>query len=167
MTPSKKRRRPISESEKKALRNYYFVTCHGKASYDSCRVWFSEQYDHQLSPSSISRILKDARNAYLDEDSGGPDRKRRTPAAWPGLETALFAWQRRMERKTMAITGDVIQATAGKLWAQLPQFKDIVMPKWSSGWLSNFKQWYRIKQHRKHGEAASVDTGVVKSQLEI
>ncbi len=32
------------------------------------------------------------------------------------------------------------------------------MPKWSTGWLDNFKQRYGKKQHTKHGEAASVDT---------
>jgi ABC-type transporter Mla MlaB component len=37
-----------------------------------------------------------------------------------------------MERKTLAITGDVLRATAAKLWSQLPQFKDIAMPKWSA-----------------------------------
>jgi hypothetical protein len=40
------------------------------------------------------------------------------------------------------------------------------MPKWSVGWLDNFKRRYGIKKHTKHGEAASVDTVNVKSQLE-
>ncbi len=71
-----------------------------------------------------------------------------------------------MERKTLAITGDILRATAAKLWSQLPQFKDIAMPRWSAGWLSSFKRWYGIKQHTKHEEAASVNSEVVKSQLE-
>ncbi len=167
MNSLKRRRCPIAESEKRALRNYYYVTSHRKASSDSCRLWFFEQYGHALSPSSISTILKDTRYAYLDDDTSGRGRKRRTPAAWLGLETALYSWQRRMERKMLAITGDVLRATAAKLWSQLPQFRDISMPKWSSGWLCNFKRRCGIKQHTKHGEAASVNTEEVKSQLDI
>jgi hypothetical protein len=72
-----------------------------------------------------------------------------------------------MERKLLAITGDDIQATAAKLWSQIPQFKDITMPKWSTRWLDNFKLRYGIKHHMKHGEAASVNTEEDKSQLHI
>jgi hypothetical protein len=110
MATAKRRRCPIAESEKKALQNYYSVTCLGKAPYEKCKQWFDEQYGHQHSPSSISTILKNSKYARLDEETGGPDVKRRTPAAWPGLEIALFAWQKQMERKTLAITGDVLRA---------------------------------------------------------
>jgi hypothetical protein len=117
MEASKKRRRPIADSEKKALRDYYFATCSGKASYEKCQQWFLDRHDHKLAPSSISEILKAAKYVRLDEDSAGRDSKRRTPSRWPGLEIALFAWQKRTERKTLAITGDVIRATAAKLWS--------------------------------------------------
>jgi hypothetical protein len=88
--------------------------------------------------------------------------KRQTPTRWPGLEVALFEWQKRMERTMMAITGAVLQATAAILWGQLAQYKNIEMPKMVfHGWLHNFKRRDGIRQRRKHGEAASVKTSQV------
>jgi hypothetical protein len=79
---------------------------------------------------------------------------------------ALFAWQKQMERKTVAVTGDVIWTAAAKLWNQLSRFQDITLPKWSAGWLHNFKLRCGFKKHTKHGEAVSVNTEHVKTQLE-
>jgi hypothetical protein len=133
MDGSRKRRRPIADSEKKALRDYFYKTCAGKASGKQCQQWFLGTYKHKLAESSIFEILRAEKYIYLDEDITGPDRKRARQPQWPGLEIALFNWQKRMEKKTFAVNGDVLKATAAKLWTQLAQFKDLVMPKWSNG----------------------------------
>jgi hypothetical protein len=90
MDATKKRLRPLADSEKKALRNYYFVVCSGKASYEQCQQWFFNEYSHKLAPSSLSEILKGTKYAYLDKDIIGHDSKRKTLSRWPGLEIALF-----------------------------------------------------------------------------
>jgi hypothetical protein len=92
MDSTKKRRRPLADSKKKALRDYYFVSCSGKASYEQCQKWFLDEYGHKLAPSSISEILKSVKYSHLDEDIAGHDSKRKTLSRWPGLEIALFAW---------------------------------------------------------------------------
>jgi hypothetical protein len=71
-----------------------------------------------------------------------------------------------MEKESAAITGDVIRATAPKLWEQLPQYKDFPQPKLSTGWLDNFKRCFSIRQHTRHGEAGSLNTNNVSDQLE-
>ncbi len=70
-----------------------------------------------------------------------------------------------MEKKTFAITGNILKATAAILWMQLVQFKDLTMPKWSNGWLAQFKWRYGIRQHTLHGESSSVNTDYVMRQL--
>jgi hypothetical protein len=111
-------------------------------------------------------MLKAEKYSRLDDDLTGHDSKRQTHARWPSLEIALFDWQKRMQKETLAITGAVLQATAGKIWTQLAQFKVIPMPKWSTGWLDKFKRRYGIQQHTRHGEAASVNIDYVMKQLE-
>jgi hypothetical protein len=83
MNGLRKRRCPLANSEKKALRDYYYQTCGGKASGKQCQQWFLDQYNHKLAESSISNILKAKKYARLDEDIMGPDAKRQKPAQWP------------------------------------------------------------------------------------
>jgi hypothetical protein len=103
--------RAIAPSCRQALRDYYSVNCSGKASYQKCQQWLFDEYGHKFAPSCISEILK---GTHLDENITGHNSKRGTPSRWPGLEIALFAWQKQMERKTLAVAGDVIRATAAK-----------------------------------------------------
>ena len=74
---------------------------------------------------------------------------------WPDLEMALFEWQQRMEQQKAIITGDILKEKARQLWDALPQYDDVKMPKWSNGWLDNFKKRYKIKEYVQHGEAGS------------
>ncbi len=96
------------ESEKKALQNYHYMTCNVIASSDSHWLWFIEQYGQALSLSSISTILKKPYDAYLNENTAGSYQKKRAPAAWHWLVTALYSWQRRMEQKVLATKSNVL-----------------------------------------------------------
>jgi hypothetical protein len=74
MDGSQKRRRPLADSEKKALHDYFYKTCNGKASGKQCQQWFLEKYEHKLAESAISEILKGEKYLRLDENITGPDR---------------------------------------------------------------------------------------------
>ena len=60
-----------------------------------------------------------------------------------------------MQKNKAIITGDILKAQAAKFWAALPQYTDIKEPKWSNGWLGNFKTRFKIREYAQHGEAAS------------
>jgi hypothetical protein len=75
------------------------ITFAGIASHHSCRLWFQKKYSHKLSDTSISSILQAEEYSHLADYGKKPDSKRRTPVRWPGLEIALFAWQKKIEKK--------------------------------------------------------------------
>lgn len=52
---------------------------------------------------------------------------------------------------------------AKRFWLRLPQYQDLPMPKFSSGWLDSFKTRHDISRKKKHGEAGKVDL----QQLEV
>ena len=52
---------------------------------------------------------------------------------------------------------------------RLPQKKDVTEPKWSNGWLDNFKKRFKIKEYVTHGEAgvAEIDDEENIQQMEV
>ena len=54
------------------------------------------------------------------------------------------------------ITGLVLQEKAAQFWHKLPAYTATPMPKFSEGWLTNWKNWYGIKKFVFHGEDGSV-----------
>jgi Tc5 transposase DNA-binding domain len=67
-------------------------------------------------------------------------------AAYPHLNGSLHQFQLRMTKKGTAITGEILQDMAEKIWDRLPQYSALERPKFSSGWLNNFKKRYNIRQ---------------------
>jgi hypothetical protein len=62
-----------------------------------------------------------------------------------------------MEKKRAILTGDILKAKAHEIWSLLPQYSQQQEPKWSNGWLDNFKKRHSIKEYKLHGEGASAD----------
>jgi glutaredoxin 2 len=63
-----------------------------------------------------------------------------------------------MEQKRAIVTGEILKTKAKQLWEALPQYNDVEMPKWSNGWLEEFKKRYKIKEFAQHREAGSTAT---------
>jgi Fission yeast centromere protein N-terminal domain/Tc5 transposase DNA-binding domain len=81
--------------------------------------WWEEQSGQLLHQSQISRILS-SQYDYLDDLDTKKDKKqlesKRTSAGdWPDLETALFEWHQRMDKKKAVITGDILKEQASIL----------------------------------------------------
>lgn len=163
--PSKKKRRAVSDAERKALRDYYFDPVNGKPSHKFLRQWFFEKFQHLPSQSTISESLS-ATFAHLDTQSSvRPEHKRQRISLWPDLEAALFEWQQRMMHKNATVTGDILREMASIFWKKMPQYSDEEPPKFSSGWLTGFKNRHGIKQYSKHGEVGDVDVAAVEEEL--
>jgi Fission yeast centromere protein N-terminal domain/Tc5 transposase DNA-binding domain len=142
-TPSKKRRRRISDVQKPAIREYVFdKSHHTKPSLQAVQTWFQDKYPHDkgIAASSLSEIIS-KRHAYLDnipDNAATWDQTRRRQAHYPDLEAALYEFQLRMIRKGAAVTGDILTQMAEKIWDHLLQYSTILRPKFSAGRLDSF-----------------------------
>ena len=164
---SKKRRRAISHLEKKALRRYYFEETNRQPTYDELQTWFHDQYDHTLSKSSLTDILRGDKYKHLDDNTlPRPNAKKNREAAWPDHDAALFEWQQRMQSKRVPITGELLKAAARRIWLKLPQYDEADMPGFSNGWLDGFKKRNGLRLRVCHGEAGAVDVEAVGVSLE-
>lgn len=145
-------RRPITNSQKAALR----AQRHLKPYLSNLELlqWFKSEYNQEINPSSITRILS-TKYAYLDSLSGERllNNKRRRPEHWPQLEKALFDWIQRAEGQ-ITISQEVLREKARQFWPVLYPDKD--MPTFSNGWLRGFQYRHDIKFRPQHGEAGSL-----------
>ncbi len=56
---ARKRRRAITDAEKKAIRDWWAAAAPEQKSHKRLRAWFLETHFHSISQSSISEILSD------------------------------------------------------------------------------------------------------------
>ena len=163
--PVKQRRIPITNEQRKLIRDYKYRICHGEASQKAIQQYFFENTGRRLTQSTISEILS-PQYAHLDESSNHhlSDMKKPHPY-WPDLEAALFEWQQRMVRKNATITGDILRAMGKKFWDQLPQYRDHPPPSFSVGWLDGFKKRNSIRRRKRAGESGSVDLEEMENSL--
>ena len=95
---SKKRRRAITNDEKREIRAYYFSTTHHKRpTLDALQEWYRQKHPHlPVARSSLGEIVS-PKYAILDDNSTstvvslGAARMRR--AQYPDLKAALHQFQ--------------------------------------------------------------------------
>ena len=162
---TRKRRRAITDVERKALRDHYFNYEGGKSSQKAVQEWFFQEFRHLPSQSTISESLSKTFE-HLDTGATRPDVKRQLTPAWVDLENALFEWQQLMEKKKATVTGDLLKEMASVFWDKLPQYEGQPKPKFSIGWLEGFKARHSIKIYRLYGEAGTGDMIVVEEELQ-
>lgn len=165
----KKRRRAITDAQRKSLRDYAVDTSQHDTlppPQKKLERWFNEKYHHRLAQSTLSDILS-SKFAHLDncKRAQRPDNERKRVAYWPDLEDALFDLQQRLQKKEAPMTGEMLKQLAADLWQKLPQYRDLPVPKWSNGWLQAFKDRHYIKRYTRHGEAGAVNRVVVEEEL--
>ena len=156
--PPKQRRIPITNTQKRALRQLYHSTPPPKPKYDALQQWWAQEFGNSIGKSSISEILS-SKYEYLDTSAISSDTKRTRAVKWEVLEECLFEWEQRYEATGNTITGDVLRYKATELWNKLPEYIGQDCPSWSEGWLAGFKKRYHIKARRQFGEAASAQIG--------
>jgi hypothetical protein len=86
-------------------------------------------------------------------------------AILPALEAALHEWVVRMENQHIPINGDLIKATASRLFQKMPEYYGTEEPKWSEGWLGGFKGRFHIRKYKQAGDSGSVDRGKAEGRL--
>lgn len=156
------KRTAFSVDEKRALRAHH--TANRELSQRDLCQWFEVSFGRPIRQATVSEVLS-SRYCHLDEASSiQGSSKRQRLQAYPDLERILAAWILREEDK-LILTRDIIRAKALSYWHQLPQYQGVAPPIFSDGWLSNFKARHGITSRRRHGEARSVDEGVMAAGL--
>ena len=153
----------ISKSQKIVLWQYSRDNSHLKQGELS--QWFKKTFDEDVTQGQISQFLSKAYD-HLDNDDipRWHDSKQRCIQRWPELESALYQWHQQMEDK-IPITEDLIRATADRLFRRISIYQGQELPKWSNGWLNNFKKKHGIKQHTQHGESDNVDQAAIIKKI--
>ena len=160
-------RQAISDSQKKALRQWY-QRQYPKPRQREVIPWFKKEFNHQISASTVCEILSD-RYLFLDQDipsSSLSSSKHRT-ANWPILEEILYNWQQIIQNRGGIVTGEILIEKARHIWHQIPEYQNQSVPEFSVGWLAGFKKRYKIQKQNKHGEALSVPESATEEMKSI
>jgi len=158
------KRKGVSDTERALLRKR-------NKEYPSTQTelinWFLQETGHKLSQAQVSRTLSPQYD-YIDnldkkKDKVALQAQRSREGNWTDLDSALFEWQQRLQKKKAVITGEILKAQAIKFWVTLPQYQGQEQPKFSNGWLWGFQHRFRIKEYIYHGEAASAEINKVEA----
>ena len=166
----KKRRQAITNVQRKDIRIHKqaLIQETGKWSISQIVEFYHKKYHRILSQSTISGSLSD-KFKHLDEEDQPlhPDSKVQRKGYWPDLDAAVFDWQQRMLKKNVTVTNASLKSIAKKLFFQLPQYRDVEPPQFSTGWLLGYKGRYNdAKTHSQYDESGTVDLAVAETQLE-
>lgn len=169
LSRSSRRRRAISNAQRRALRAWFFGQPTAKRSQAEASTWWRQAYGYHLNSSTVSEIVSYkydvldkpvAEAASIDLSQRERERKRQRAAKWEDLEEALIEWVFRCET-TMgrAVTGNMLRQRAVALWHEMPRYHDSPMPKWSEGWRTRFKARYHVRKLQMLKSCPAEDAG--------
>ncbi len=176
-----RRRRAISNAQRRALRAWFFSAPTGKTQAAAAWGW-QQRYGYYLNSSTVSEIISykydmlDDTGLLASADAdGGEDtvktvssgmherergRKRQRAAKWEDLEEALIEWVFGCETQSgKAVAGSVLRQRAAELWQEMPCYQGSPMPKWSEGWRTRFKARYNIRKAQMLRASSDEDGG--------
>ncbi|GJC98971.1 centromere binding protein B [Colletotrichum higginsianum] len=163
-----KRRKSIANSQRRALRAWFYDTTNGPKSQADASVWWKEAYGYHLNSSTVSEILSykydfldvtDA-SASANANAASDERRRDRPTKWEVLEQELVAWVFSYESVVGegSVTSSMLRQRGTELWNSLPCYQGMPEPKWSEGWRSRFKARYMLYRQRILEDAAELAT---------
>lgn len=168
LKPSKQpRRQGYSIAQKQALRRYHQE--HPSLSQKELQAWFFHQFNQVITQPSLSLALSRRYNA-LDKPNTRHERNssflRSREARYPTLEAALFDWITEYQCQG-SVSYEILKIKASELWKELDLSTTLNMeiPTFRDGWVRGFLKRYSVKDRKRHGEAAGVDTEAMEEQL--
>ena len=148
---------------------YSYVDSHPNASQADIVRHFSTLATGALvfDQSTLSRKLRyrPKMEARVNSNPTALSSKRPRIVTWPDVERALYLWFLHMQNaKGEIVTGPMLQEKRSRFENefQVPKKERLL----GEGWLHSFCKTYNIREHRRHGEAGSVDTVAVKAERE-
>jgi len=111
--------------------------------------------------STLSRKLKERSTleARINDNPNALSSKRPRTVTRPDVDRALFLWVRHMEEKGEHVNGPMLKEKRRKFEELfgVPEEEQLS----GDGWLTPFCKAYKMQEHRRHGEAGSVDPDAV------
>ena len=145
-----------------------FLDDHPSMSQGDIVSYFKTKADGALhfTQSSLSRKIRQ-KKVLEERATSTPNAlssKRPRIVTRPDVERALILWVRHMEEAKETVTGPMLRAKREKIEEMLgvPEEEHIR----GDGWIAPFCKAYNIKEHRRHGEAGSVDLEAVNKERE-
>jgi Tc5 transposase DNA-binding domain len=115
--------------------------------------------------STLSRKLRDRpkMEARINDSPTALSSKKPCTVTRPDVERALYLWVQHMENKGEVITGPMLLEKCKRFEEEfgVPEKERL-----TGGWLHSFCKTYKIREHRRHGEAGSVDLVAVEAERE-
>lgn len=165
----KKRRRPITDAQRKDLRIHKqnLIQEHGKYTLNQMVDFFEKKYDRVLNYSTISDSLSDTFK-HLDETDYAihPDFKKKRTSYWPDLDAAVFDWEQQALKNKTVVTNEALKAVARKLFDKLPQYQDVEPPKLSNGWLGGYRARLEVNNQLRLDKSGLPGRVVAVKELE-
>ena len=137
---------------------FSFIDNHPDMPQSEVVEHFKTQHEGALvfTQSTLSRRLKN-RPALETRVTANPtslSSKRAHVVTRPDVERALVLWLKHMEGKQETVSGPMLREKRRR-FEQLFNVSEEEQLK-GDGWLPSFCKAYKIKEHRRHGEAGSV-----------
>src|SRR6267154_4434075 len=98
--------------------------------------------------------------ACINDNPNTLSSKRPRTVTRPDVDRALFLWVKQMEEKGEHVNGPMLKEKRQKFEELLEVPEDEQLS--GDGWLPPFCKAYKICEHRRHGEAGSVDFDAVE-----
>jgi len=112
--------------------------------------------------STLSRKLKErlTLEARIKDNPNALSSKRPRIVTRPDVDRALFLWIKQMEEKGEHVNGPMLKEKRRRFEElfEVPEEEQLS----GDGWLAPFCKAYKICEHRRHGEAGSVDLDAVE-----
>lgn len=142
-----------------------FVKSHPDMTQEAVCVHFRSK-GWKLKQGTLSKNLKreDQLRQQALATSNGPNTKRARIVTCPEVERALLLWFRAMEERGESPTGAMLveKRRRFEIAMDIPPERRLS----GEGWVASFKKAYGIREHRRHGEAGSVDPRDVAQERE-
>ena len=145
---------------------FAYIDNHPSHSQGQVVRHFSEKVDGALifKQSTLSRKIKI--RATLEERAQSTptalSSKRARIVTRPDVEHALILWVRHMEERKETVSGPMLREKRKRFEELLQVPETERLP--GEGWVVPFCKAYKIKEFRRHGEAASVDLAAVEAE---
>ena len=145
---------------------FAYIDKHPTAPQSDVVQHFATQHTGALvfTQSTLSRKLKDRTNLEqrVHDNPSALSSKRPRIVTRPDVEKALVCWLHTMEDKKEHVTGPMLREKRRR-------FEDLLgVPEeerlTGDGWVASFTRTYNLREHRRHGEAGSVDLAAVEDE---
>lgn len=148
-TKAARERNSLSLDQRRALRRWANSQTI-RPSHKACIEWFRNQYNQNISQSTVSHSLS-LKYARLDDDPVLSGSRMRL-GNWPDVEKLVLMWYNSMLLIGRQPSNEELGEKAKAVFQQMPRYKDEPSPEFSPGWIHRFKKRYGllVRRQRRH-----------------